>query len=294
MQASASSGFRLQRPESPPCPPPMPAWLDALLRRKPGAVPDGLWQTCLRRHTFLARRAPDELVRLRQLCLEFLRQKEFHGAQGLAVSDAMALAIAAQACLPILNMAPGIAALDWYDDFVGIVVHPGEVLARRETQDESGVVHQYQELLSGEAMEGGPVTLSWKDVAGAGASAAQGYNVVIHEFAHKIDMRNGVADGCPPLPPNFMGAASASAAHALWRATLQNQFAGFCDQVSLAERFGAPATWLDPYGASSPGEFFAVACEAYFVNRDRFAEGFAPLVTLFDAFFDRRDLASRA
>jgi MtfA peptidase len=263
----------------------MPAWIDALLRRKPGAIADGLWQHTLTRYPFLSDRRSESQVRLRRLSFEFLQQKEFHGAQGLVISDEMAVAIAAQACLPILNLADG-DALNWYDDFVGIVVHPGEVVARRETQDESGVVHHYQEVLSGEAMEGGPVTLSWKDVAESGDSAAQGYNVVIHEFAHKIDMRDGLADGCPPLPRDFLGASSARSARALWLATLQGQFDQFRDQISLAERFGAQTPWLDPYGASSPSEFFAVACEAYFVNPKRLADDFAPLVALFDAFFN--------
>jgi MtfA peptidase len=263
----------------------MPAWIDALLRRKPREIADRLWQHTLGQYPFLLDRPPNSLSRLRSLAFDFLQQKEFHGAQGLVISDEMAVAIAAQACLPILNLVQG-NALDWYGDFVGIVVHPGEVLARRETQDESGVVHHYQEVLSGEAMEGGPVTLSWKDVAESGESAAQGYNVVIHEFAHKLDMRDGLADGCPPLPRDFMGAGSARSARALWLATLQNQFDQFRDQVSLAERFGAQAPWLDPYGASSPSEFFAVACEAYFVNPKRLADDFAPLVAMFDAFFN--------
>ncbi len=268
----------------------MPRWFEArwpFIRtgRKPAMVPDELWQQTLTHYPFLLHRHPDEQQKLRHLVYEFLQHKEFHGAQGLEISDEIATAIAAQACLPILHMGKGTSALLWYDDFVGIEVHPGEVLARREMQDESGVVHLYQEVLSGEAMEGGPVTLSWKDVSGAGKSAEFGYNVVIHEFAHKMDMRNGVADGCPPLPPGFMGNHNARAAHSAWLETLQSSLDHFRDQVSMAERFGAEATWLDPYGASSPAEFFAVACEAYFVNRARFANDFASLVPMFDAFF---------
>ena len=70
--------------------------------------------------------------------------------------------------------------------------------ARRS--DETGVVHDWDEVIAGEAMEGGPVMLSWRDVAQAGATRRDGYNVVIHEFVHKIDMRDGAPDGCPPLP----------------------------------------------------------------------------------------------
>ena len=184
----------------------------------------------------------------------------------------MALAIAAQAVLPVLHL-----GLDWYDDFVGIVVHPDEVLARRTTTDEHGVVHHYDEVLAGEAMEGGPVMLSWRDVESAGSSAEQGYNVVIHEFIHKIDMRDGTPDGCPPLPTR--------AAQQAWRSVMKAEYDAFREKVIIAERFGGESPWLDPYGAESIDEFFAVACEAYFVNRARFESEFGNLVPLLDSFF---------
>ncbi len=162
---------------------------------------------------------------------------------------------------------------------MGIVVHPGPMLARREMHDAAGVVHRYTEVLAGEAMDRGPVTLNWQDVASAGESALRGYNVVIHEFVHKIDMRDGNADGCPPLPSR--------AAHAAWRSVMQPAYEAFCEQVAMAERFGGEPPWLDGYGAQAPAEFFAVACEAYFVNRPRFTEDFAGPTALFDNFFKR-------
>ncbi len=235
-------------------------------------IPDTLWQATLAAYPFLAERPASERQQLRDLVGEFLAQKEFTGAHGLVVSDEMAVAIAAQACLPVLHL-----DLGWYSDFVGIVVHPGQMLARREMQDASGVVHRYSEVLVGEAMERGPVTLSWQDVASAGEQAGQGYNVVIHEFVHKIDMKNGVADGCPPL--------GSRAARAAWQAAMQTAYDAFCEQVTMADRFGAQPPWLDAYGATAPAEFFAVACEAYFVNRTRFTEDFPALTRLFDQFF---------
>ena len=266
----------------------MPRWMNFLRGRRPRAsdIPDGLWQRTLENFPFLAQLDEPDRAALRQLSRQFLDQKEFHGAGGLHVTDEIALAIAAQACLPVLRMHGAYRGLDWYSDFVGIVVHAGPVLARRETMDEAGIVHNYGEELSGEAMQGGPVTLSWQDVKDAGGSARDGYNVVIHEFAHKIDMRNGDADGCPPLPVGFMGATSAAAARASWMNTLQAQYEEFCDKLSMAERFGGPAPWLDAYGSESIDEFFAVASEAYFVNRRRFERDFAALATLFDAFFN--------
>lgn len=261
-------------------------WLHRLLGspfRARTVIPDWLWQQTLGDYPFLALLEGPELLRLRELSAEFLEQKEFHGAQGLAITDAMAVAIAAQACLPILHLGAGAHALAWYDDFVGIVVHPGEVVAQREVIDEDGVVHRYSETLVGEAMESGPVMLSWQDVTAA--SSEMGYNVVIHEFVHKLDLRDGLADGCPPLPAGFMGATNARQARLAWLATLQTAFDDFREQVIRCERFGGEPTWLDPYGAESAGEFFAVASEAYFVNRERFARDFTSLVALFDAFY---------
>ena len=180
-------------------------------------------------------------------------------------------------------------ALSWYSDFVGIVVHRRQVVAHREVTDDIGIVHRYNEVLSGEAMDKGPVMLSWRDVAHAGASAEQGYNVVIHEFVHKIDMRGGAPDGCPPLPAGFMGAPTARAAKHRWLATLQPAYEAFREQVIMAERFGGHPPWLNAYGAESIAEFFAVTCEAYFVNRPHFELALPTLVPLYDEFFKRAD-----
>jgi Mlc titration factor MtfA (ptsG expression regulator) len=87
------------------------------------------------------------------------------------------------------------------------------------------------------------------------------------------------------LPQGFLGTASLREARAQWLAVLQPAYDGFREKVIIAERFGGEQPWLDAYGAQSIDEFFAVACEAYFVNRAAFAREFSALVTLFDAFF---------
>lgn len=257
-------------------------WLHRL--RAAPDIPEAAWHAALVRYPFLAERPAADIERLRGLAAQFLRDKEFHGAHGFAITDEVALAIAAQAVLPILHLKAGLA---WYDDFVGIVVQASEVIARRKTQDAVGVVHEYTEVIAGEAMEHGPVMLSWQDVlAGSGShSGERGYNVVIHEFAHKIDMKSGAADACPPLPPGFAGTHSARQAHSAWQRVMQPEFTDFRDRWALAGRFGAEPPWLDAYGATSISEFFAVACEAYFVNRARFAGEFPKVVVLFDEFF---------
>ena len=249
----------------------MLGWLQKLIA-PPRAIPDAVWQLTLARYPFLANRSITDQARLRMLTAQFMTQKQFSGAHGLVVTDEMAIAIAAQACLPVLNL-----GLKFYDDFKGIVVHPGTMVARRSVVDAAGVHHFYQETLAGEAMEGGPVTLSWQDVAASSDHLARGYNLVIHEFVHKLDMRDGAANGCPPQPSR--------AARTQWQATMQAAFLLFTEQVAMAERFGAQLPWLDAYCATSPAEFFAVTSEAYFVNPDQFALDFADLKLLFDTYF---------
>lgn len=260
---------------------PMLNWLDSLLYfpgTRPKAIPDALWRQTLAHYPCLAQRTAEEKRQLRGLSAQFLAHKEFTGAHGLVVTDDMAVAVAAQACLPLLHW--GRQGLKLYDDFKGIVLHPGAMLARRQWRDAAGVVHDDSQALSGEAMQGGPVTLSWEDVAASSELATQGHNVVIHEFIHKIDMREGSANGCPPLPSRV--------AKAAWQSTMQSAFANFRTQVAMAERFGGEPPWLNAYGATSPAEFFAVTAEAYFVNRTRFTQDFAALTVLFDDFFESK------
>lgn len=212
------------------------------------AIPDSLWQATLAGLPFLQRWPAPDQAELRRLCSLFLAEKEFSGAGGIEVSDAMAVCIAAQACLPVLRL--GLAP---YRGFVGIVLHPDAVVAPRSEVGEDGLLHEYDEVLAGEAMQGGPLMLSWADVAAAGETAASAYNVVIHEFAHVLDMEDGVADGVPLLPDQK--------ARRHWGGVLQLEYERFCRAVDSGD-----TTALDPYGAEAPAEFFAVASEAFFVT----------------------------
>ena len=212
------------------------------------AIPEPLWQLTLARLPFLAARPASDLAELRRLASLFLDEKEFTGAAGLAIDDAMAVCIAAQAVLPVLRF--GLAP---YRSFVGIVVHADEVVARREVIDDDGVVHTYDEALTGEAMAGGPVMLSWVDVSESGDSADWGYNVVIHEFAHVLDLGDGEADGVPPL--------ASPAEREAWIAVIDPAFERFCAEVDAGRE-----TLLDPYGATGVDEFFAVSVETFFTN----------------------------
>lgn len=224
------------------------------------AIDDALWRRATRALPFLP-----EGAKLRELALLFLAEKEFAGAHGLEVTDEMRVAIAAQACLPVLEL-----GLDWYAGWRGVVVYPGDFRVRRTEVDEHGVVHVWDDDLAGEAMPGGPVVLSWD-----AAAHDLHMNVVIHEFVHKLDMLNGAADGLPPLHPG-MDADD-------WKAAFAEAYEGFCDAVERGRD-----TWLDPYAAEHPSEFFAVVSEAFFEDpaetRRRYPDVYAQL-----ALFYRQD-----
>lgn len=238
------------------------------------AIPDALWGATLAALPFVATRPAEQQQRLRRLCSLFLDRKEFSGAGGLTVTDEIALAVAVQACLPVLEL-----GLDLYDGFVGIVVHPDAVVAPREVMDEHGVVHAYDEELSGEAMAGGPLMLSWADVL---APAAEGgpttaYNVVIHEFAHVLDMRDALADGVPVL--------ATGAERRAWLDVLMPAYDRFCERVVCGHD-----TVLDPYAAEAPDEFFAVASEAFFVTPQALKEEQPAIYRLLSSYY-RQDPA---
>ena len=214
-------------------------WLTNWRRRRvleKHRIDDALWNEATRGLAFIPRSE-----KLRELALLFLAEKQFTGTHGMEVTDAVRLSIAAQACLPILEL-----GLDWYAGFTGIVIYPGDFRVRRSEIDEDGVLHEWDDELAGEAMPGGPVVLSWD----AAANDLE-MNVVIHEFAHKLDMRNGVADGMPPLHPGMDRSA--------WKTAFELAYQGFCDALERGKD-----TWLDPYAAEHPSEFFAVISEAFF------------------------------
>ena len=216
-------------------------WLTDWRRRRvleKHRIDDALWAHATSSLSFLPRHR-----KLRELSLLFLAEKQFTGAHELEVTDAMRVAIAAQACLPVLEL-----GLDWYRGFTGIVVYPGDFRVQRRETDADGVVHEWDDELAGEAMPGGPVVLSWDAAAHDGE-----VNVVIHEFAHKLDMLNGAADGLPPLHPGMEVAA--------WARAFEEAYQGFCDALERGKD-----TWLDPYAAEHPSEFFAVISEAFFTD----------------------------
>ena len=208
------------------------------------AIPDALWDATVAATPAVAYLDAGARRRLRDLTLLFLHEKALEPARGLVLDDAMRVRIALLACQPVLEL-----DLDSYAAFASVIVYPDEFIVDHEYTDEDGVVHRVRAPLSGEAWEQGPVILSWEDAEAA--DGGDGYNVVMHEFAHKLDIRNGEANGLPPLHPGMQVAA--------WETAFDSAYA---DLAARLERGEDP--WIDPYAVQDPAEFFAVMAELFF------------------------------
>jgi MtfA peptidase len=216
----------------------------AALRSRP--FPD-TWVAQLRHHVPLYGRLPADLRdQLHGHIQVLLAEKDFHGAGGLAVTDAMRLIVAAQAALLLLNR-----RTDYYPGLYSIVLHPARFMVNRETWDAAGLHHREQQVLSGESWETGQLVLSWDDSLAGGMDCGDGYNVVLHEFAHQLDLGSGAMNGTPRL--------ASAAQYAAWNAAFTPAYQDHCARVDAGED-----TWLDPYAATGPEEFFAVLTEAFF------------------------------
>ena len=238
------------------------------------ALPDALWRDACATLPFLAMYGNEDLARLRDLVVLFLDAKSIVGAQGHEVTPLQRTIIAIQACVLVLNL-----DLALYDGFETVVVYPGEFVPGWEYEDEYGVVHRQDDALAGEAMRGGPVILSWPDVAASADWDESQMNLVIHEFAHKIDMVDGDANGCPPMPEGLRGE---------WQRALHVAYEDFVARVDAGED-----TAIDPYAAEAPGEFFAVLSEVFFAEPALLLDEYPDVYRAFARFY-RQDPAARA
>src|SRR5438552_1980702 len=238
------------------------------------AIPELLWREALESLPFLAVYTDAELERLRERVVVFLAEKSILGARGFEVIPLMRVIIALQACVLVLNLDPR-----YYDGWESVIVYPDEFITDLEYEDEAGVVHRAHEPLAGEAMPQGPVVLSWPDVEASADWSSAGMNLVIHEFAHKLEMRSGEANGCPPLPAEMPPRS--------WQKAMNCAFDHFRARVEKGED-----TPIDPYAAESPAEFFAVLSEVFFADPTLLVHEYPKIYELF-AWFYKQDPASR-
>lgn len=229
----------------------------------------------MREHRIFRWLSAEDTFLLRDLSTVFLAEKRFDPVGGVVLDDELRVSIAAQACLPLLGL-----DMDWYSDWSTIIVTPREYGVAKRDVDEAGVVHEYDDEFAGESFDLGPVALSRVDVEASGWG--DGYNVVIHEMAHKLDGRDGAFDGCPPLHRDMDQEA--------WRSAFQAAFDDIRTKAAAApgRRSHGRARRgprIDPYAAESPDEFFAVACEYFYekptVLKFEYPDVFAQLSSFF-------------
>lgn len=234
-------------------------------------ISESQWSTALRRLPILTGLTAEELIELKRLATLFLHYKSLEGAHGLEVTREMALIIALQACLPILHL-----GLDWYDGWVSIIIYPAQFVPDRVYVDEYGIEHSGKSVLSGESWHKGPLVLSWEDSEHSGT--VDGYNVVIHEFAHKLDVLNGRANGFPPLHRNMSAIQ--------WTQVMGQAFNDFQHHIQ-----SGAAMPIDTYAGTSPAEFFAVISEVFFEKPQILHELYPHVYEQFSLFYRQNPLA---
>ncbi len=215
----------------------------------------------------------EDRSRLGGLTRIFLDETIFEGAGGLELTDEIRVTIAAQACLLLLGLEQ-----DTYADLRTVIVYPGAFVVPYDVHLGDWLVNRESRVLSGESWGHGTVILSWHDVVAGTADLRDGYNVVFHEFAHRLDQESGSANGAPDLPERSM--------YAGWARVLGREYQGLIDDLEHHR-----PTELDGYGAESPAEFFAVATEFFFERPHRMRAHHPELYEQFRLFY-RRDPAT--
>ena len=202
------------------------------------------WRSILRARLPMVARLPPALqLRLKRHIHIFLAEKPFIGCAGQAITDEVRVTIAAQACLLLI----GYARPDCYPRLRQILVYPDAFVVERERPLGAGLVQAQRRTMAGESWGQGQVILAWSEVLAGARDPTDGRNVVLHEFAHQIDQDSGAADGTPWRPT--------AALRERWVAVMAE---------ALEKLRREPSAVIDPYGASEPAEFFAVATEAFF------------------------------
>lgn len=236
-------------------------------------IPDDDWSELLRQHPILAGLADEEARRLRELSTLFLHEKTYSAAEGFELTEHLRAVIAVQACLPVLGL-----DIDWYENWRTVVVVPEGYRERFAESDETGVVGEWEDDVSGVSAPDGPVVVSWDDVEASGWG--DGYNVVIHEAAHRLDLTDGADNGRPALHRGMDPEE--------WRRVFSGSFVDLSRRVRSRKR----RSKIDGYATESDSEFFAVASE-YFFEKPRILTAEYPEVYRLLSSFYRQDTAAR-
>lgn len=248
----------------------MPSLFDRLRRAfasEPARLSDEAWARLLDRLPWLAAFDPARRERLREFTARFLADKAITPAGDFALDDGQRHAIAALCCLPSLHF--GYGGLDGWSQ---VIVYPDTFRAHRSHVDErTGVLVEGEEDLAGESWDYGPLVLSWGDIAADLAEPDAGFNVAVHEIAHKLDALDGVLDGTPPLPRDWQRE---------WARDFQAAYDALCETVDAGRE---PP--IDEYAASAPEEFFAVCSEYHFSAPQVLAEAMPAVAAHLERFY---------
>ena len=221
------------------------------------------WRQLLREDFPLYRVLPPELQQKLETHIKvFLGEKAFVGCNGFEITDEVRVLIAAQACLLILNNGD-----DYYPGFESILVYP-ETYQAKVSRREGYLQTDSVDTRAGESWHRGPVVLAWDQVWRGAIDSRDGHNVVMHEFAHKLDEENTVGAGLPLLPKRSQ--------YRSWAAVLSEEYERLCrhrDDV------------IDGYGATSPAEFFAVVTEAFFEKPEQLQRKHPQLYRQFQLYY---------
>ena len=204
------------------------------------ALDGPLWHWLQEQHPILRGLSVDERAALRALTEGFLAGKHFE-SPAADVGFEICAVVAVQAVLPVLEL-----GAHWLDGWRTVVLLPDEYDAEFAEVDEAGVVHEWRDRIAGESWDEGPLTFSLRDVDASGWG--DGFNVVIHEVAHKLDLTDGAMNGKPHLHPDHVATA--------WRNAFTNAF------QSLQHTGGNDL--IDEYALQDPSEFFASVSELFF------------------------------
>ncbi len=229
-------------------------WLQERRRQRLRSQPfPAAWRPVLQQLPFVRRLPADLQLQLKAHVQVFLAEKPFIACGGAVLTDTMRITIAAQACMLLLNRDVG-----YYRNLRQILVYPGPFVVDRLHPVGAGVLQDLRQVLSGESWSQGQVVLSWQDVAHGVSDPDDGRNVVIHEFAHQLDQESGQANGAPTM--------RSRSSYIDWSRVFANEFAQLQQRVESGQ-----GGLLSDYGATNPGEFFAVASEAFFEQAERMA-----------------------
>ena len=199
-----------------------------------------------------SRLPPADRVELEGHIQVFLAEKRFEGCGGQEITDEVRVLIAAQACLLLLHR-----ETDYYPRLRSILVYPSSYIARTRRWEKDGTITESDEARWGESWSHGAVVLAWDGALAGAVELSKGRNLVLHEFAHQLDVEDGIVDGAPLLGDSSLW--QVSRRYRTWAKVLSVEF----QQLRRAAE-GGGETVLDAYGAKNPAEFFAVATECFF------------------------------